>query len=167
MEYRTESVKRTYQKRGKSSTNAQGKGHRIMNTLKGSVRMGFFESPQPILSIIWSPSGRNVAFFNQNTFWLFSIDTNQTLLVQPSPSIDAYYSPDARPVWSWSPNEKYLAILQDKSIIVWNASKQQATEIKKQDTQSTANFAAFAWSTDSKSVTVVDSSNIMSRLPIG
>lgn len=104
-----------------------------------------------ISSIAWSPSGKYIATVLNYDVWITDTTNNQTALVLQN----ALYSP------VWSPDETFLATLSVGNLTIWNIASGQVVSLNETDAQ--GNLAAFAWSKDSHSVTVVDNSNVISQ----
>ncbi len=67
---------------------------------------------------------------------------------------------------AWSPNERYLALLMEANLSIWDTSNGKQSSLNGNNSSSQSNIVAFAWATDSKSITAVDDQNNISQWPV-
>lgn len=129
-------------------------------SLRGQLPSG---PPNQISAMAWSPRSNKLAFFIGNDIWLSDVaqrasatQLTNNYLGSPTPTSNLL----------WSPNEQYLAILLNEGLTIWDTNSGQQVQVSNNGDPS-SNLAAFAWSADSRSVTVVDNDNIISKWPVG
>jgi serine/threonine protein kinase len=125
-------------------------------------------SAATIASLASSPSGSRYAFTYQNFLWVGRINNPRSAYQLASFTNKSPWSDDLSGDVSslaWSPNEQYLAILFMGNVSVWSVLTGQRVLLGSNTLQ--GNIGAFAWAADSKSISVVDDHNDISRWPVG
>ncbi len=113
-----------------------------------------------ISAISWSQGGGKIATIidTTSTPWITNVDSsNQTT------NISMYYFSNTSPVWS--PNEQYLASVAQGQLNIGDISNGQSVSFGNNNASS--NLVACAWSADSKSITVANTSNVISQWAVG
>ncbi|HEU5381523.1 MAG TPA: WD40 repeat domain-containing serine/threonine protein kinase [Ktedonobacteraceae bacterium] len=130
-----------------------------------------------ILTITWSPKGGKLATIIDYEIWLNQFASNQQ--AQSLAYIDSRAFTDGNGLTygpAWSPDEQYLAMLSDQSVLaIYNTSDGVARYLSVDGWQNYTydtlpkipNYLeAFAWSADGKSITVADNGNILTNWPL-
>jgi len=114
----------------------------------------------------WLPDSKHIITVFNNSNWKFDIFINQSGFIKPTATFfnvtsdsDAYGS-----VSSCSPDGKYLAMFDGYRLSILNILKGQEVALNSNFPQT---ITAFAWSSDSQSITVVDSNTNISHWSVG
>jgi serine/threonine protein kinase len=121
-----------------------------------------------ISSLAWSPEGTYVAVIADYALWLCTIATNESARVltnlSTTPNIRNFSS---RCQMRWSPDQKYLAILTDQNLTIWDAFSGRQVPLTGTSKALPENIVTFAWGTFSRTITIVDDANAFTYWVVG
>jgi WD40 repeat protein len=105
-----------------------------------------------------------IAFVYQGSIWLGKLDDTKSIHLLTTDLFSLTEIAVQNSLF-WSPNEKYLAALYNGTVNVYSLA--DGADISLKHNLSQGHIAAFAWSSDSQSITVVDYSDSISHWPVG
>ncbi|MEO7018614.1 MAG: protein kinase [Ktedonobacteraceae bacterium] len=109
--------------------------------------------------IVWLAGGEKLATIINGYVWITDIASNQTEIV-----LEGTFHSTLSPLWS--PDETFLAAIDSETLTIWSTANRQTVQLNG-TYGSSGNLATFAWSADSKSITVVDNNNVISQWAVG